>query len=1707
MSRRAISPSSAAELHPLTPVEGDGATIAGYRVLGELGHGHDSVVLRVEKHGVAYALKRLQRGSNATHDIDVPTRFRREASFLARLSHRGLLSVIEVGEHAGEPYLVMELVEGETLEQRLRRGPLGRDEAIALARELADVLVEVHRHGMVHRDLKPANVMLTEAGTVKLVDFGYAGHVAGPGEVDDAVMGTFLYAAPEQTRIVKRPVDGRTDLYALGATLFQCLVGRPPFEGETVSELLRMHAQVVPPRVDALRDDVGPVLAAVVARLLAKDPDDRYPSAAALLADLRAIAELEATHAARGTVDLAAREVGRVADELPFIGRTAALAELRRALGRAAASTTQFVQIEGPVGSGKSRLVGELVADATARGYLVLSSPCQAADSLPLAGLRDALDSHVAAILRAPADEQARMIARVRDAAGELAPILKRLSRNLARVLEASGEVATLDPASERERFYRTVARFLRRLGEAHGALVWAIDDIQWIDGPTAELLAELAGDRSEPGSMLVITTWRSDRDGGEVGAQLRASAHADALERVELAPLGADEHAALVHAYLGRRDVDARVTERLAALSGGNPLATLEYLESMLSAGILSPGAEGWQIDWTAFAAMSMSTDVERLLLDRIAGLPAAIREILDVAAIVGGRFTRGMLAEISGRPEDEVVAAIERGVAAKLLEPDADGRHRFVHERIQATLEHAMAPEVRRDRHHRVAEVLDAERSDAPEWIHALARHYGSGHPERAPRRVFEVMLAAGKQALGDFANATAAQLLGQAGALAEAAAITRAEEIELAEAVGLALARIGRMEEGYAQLRAGLGLARSDLERARFHHLLALGLASEGKNEDAWQHVVAGYRAAGQRASSSVFVQVITTLYYLVVGTLRVKTGLGYGSARGESAERRRILSRLNDVASIVTYMSGRPYALLGVIFRQLHNAHFLGTSSENAKAHAWFGFALALLAMARASRRHCDVALTMAEQVGDRGLVAYVRYLEAIQTSVGGDLVRGEQLSKAAIVEGRKWLGSYEYSQITTELAYEYLYRGLSHEAIALAQAELPAIDRMHSILFQANMRGLLYSQLALVGRVDEAVRVREQWLAHAAALPGVPFCQTYVHANEIQVLLDQEDFGAELEAHIERFLGWAADEYHNRYAWGLIAYVRREQLRRAPVERRAAARKAYVSAIRAFAIMRASTPIHQCHVAVLQASLAREDGALARADALLRKAETLAAKVDSRWAAFEIARERAHLARRGGRADTAVQAARALEIAQAQGWRNRARLIEREFSIAGARPSRSMVLSTRTRAVNHSERFADALLRVGLASGSTLDPQAQAQAVLDEIVALFAAERAFLFRCDEHGALELRAGRDGGRRDVQELGGYSHTVVERVRAEQKPLVLTGTEAGQAIGAESVVAYNLRSIMAAPVIVRERLLGVVYVDSRVAKGLFAEEDLDFFVALANHIGVVLELAQSARLEVRRAALEKELQLTATVQSMFLPKNARSRGPASDIYGVYLPAAMSGGDWWWHDAPGPDRLRVVIGDLTGHGAAPAMLTAAVATCFRGVDAGPEGLRRTIAEVHALLHDTTGSAYAMTLCAIDIDTAARTARCVFAGSPPIFRVRAGARPELVPSGGAPLGVSGLVLEERVLELVDGERLVLFTDGVNELPTTGGRRLGLRRLQALVAETSTLELVAAGDAMASALHSYSANADHERGHAEADDDMTFVLVDVGPRA
>jgi diguanylate cyclase (GGDEF)-like protein len=1450
----------------------DRPDVPGVQLLDELGRGAETVVYRADRDGAAYAVKALVRAGDAQTAAD----FRREAALLACVEHPCLVKVHEVGESAGRSYLIMDLIEGRSLAEALRDGPLDEPAAIALGTALAAALVPAHRAGLVHRDIKPPNVMISSAGRPYLIDFGLAARSGG--RAGDVAVGTFAYSAPEQTGMLHRAVDGRADLYALGVLLYECVTGRTPFVADDPAELVRLHLSATPAPMTELRPDVSPTFAAVVARLLAKDPDDRYQTAHGLSADLADLAGGRLTETTVGATD----RPGRGGD-VELVGRTAEHTALRSRWDRARGGAGGVVLVRGATGAGKSRLVRELTTDVAAAGGLVLHVGCVADSGVPLSAMRGVVDRHIARLTRLPEPARGAAVAELRQIAGETAAVLAAMSPALGAVLDAPD----LPEGDHERQLDEAVAALLVGMARAAGGAVLHLDDAHWCDERSRRVLRRLVPQLPDA-PLLVVATGRDDADCHQEVESFAAGV-AGALDlSLTLRPLAPDATAALVTGQLGSAVAPAELVTRVTARSAGNPMAVLEYVRAVVDAGLLRPYWGQWHLDRAGLESLALPDNVLDLVLRRIDGLGAAAHEVLTVAAAVGLRFTGDLVAAAAGVTEDAVYDVLTEAVGHRLVEAATGGGYRFLHDRIRETLLDVLDPPARRRLHHRIAVQLEHAGGTDTADVYEVARHYLLGDVDADPARVFAAAVAAGSLALRQHAAAEAVSLLTSAAQIAAAAdlPLTGVFHADL----GLAATRVGDHGKALQHLQRALDLEPDPMRRAWLCNLLADAHLLRHDAEQAIEVVRQGLEELGHPMPRDPLRLCVSTIGLMLWGIV-----LGWLPARwcavgADQAPRYRLRVALNGTGGEAATVAQQIPLLIAMNLRTLPLARRLRPGPEYALNQAGLAFLAGATGLHRRFERTMARALTVAGSTGDLRLIARLHYFRTTVRDLLPPLTAdsGKDMRQTLATQGR-WLDFGLHLTIVAVLEQTCLARGHTAEAAELHRHTLAQLPGEDEVL--GHVIGIAGVELAaLSGRPAEAARQLAAVRAFLDSRPAHPVMRTKVAIAAVRLAVEQGELGAAFDDACAEFdaLGvtparaWAID----RMCWVYRAFGRLAQAAALPTAQRAdrlaAAGKA-VSELRSAAkgpVLRAYHDVARCALAQLAGD---HHTALRRLAAQVVRADDL----DLPLLHYEISRIRARAYRDLGRPTDARWHARIAQLlATDHGWLVRARWVRDEFTL-DATPggnvtagTAAMVLhggsgqtdrSLTARGVGSGieQRRLQALQQVGLAAASVLDPVEVARLALDEIVTIFAAERAFLFvRETGEGAAEHELvpyiGRDKTHTDLIDLTGYGSTLVDRVATTGAPLVVAGSEEGAALGSQSTVVHGLRSIMVAPLLLKGRLLGVIYLDSRAAKGVFTPDDVDILVAISNHIATALETARAAQLELGIHAARRERDL---------------------------------------------------------------------------------------------------------------------------------------------------------------------------------------------------------------------------------------------------
>lgn len=757
--------------------------VSGYRFVRELAASGPFQLLRAvrEEDGAPVLLKVPEAASLAA-------RLRHEFELTQPLHVDGVLRALALVEpRVGGPVLVLEGFGESTLAQRLTQGRLEPRAACRIALALARAVGALHATGIVHRDVQPGNVLVGADGeSVKLTGFTLAtrrprAEVAPV--APERLEGTLEYMSPEGTGRTHRSVDSRSDFYSLGVILFELLTGRRPFADTDALGVIHAHVALPPPPPVSLEPGLPRPLSDIALKLLAKSPEDRYQSAYGLVADLqRCLDALEDGGAAVPPFELGAKDVPeRFAVPERLYGREAQQAALRDAFERAASGRSGFVLLTGAAGMGKSALTGTLKRPVSERQALFVRGKYdQLLRDTPYSGLFEAFREVARSLLGEEEEALEASRGRLLEAVGGMGRLVVDAVPRMALVLGEQPPVPELGPAESELRFQLVLRKLVAALATREHPLVMVLDDVQWADSPSLQLLRLLLTDR-DIGHLLIVAACRSEDLGPEHPVEGLARALHDEgtpVQRISLEPLTAEQVSRLVSDVFppAEGQPDAQLGALVLSLTEGNPFFAVQLLRTFYERGLVRFDADGGGFRWDAGAlrGQDFSDGVVALLTSRIRELSPASQALLPWAAALGHTFDLRSLAIVLERTPTQAAEALgevlQAGLVAPVGEPDAEsgGAYQFTHDRVQqAALELTPAAE-RPDVHARIGRLLlkhtPPERLD--EGLADLVSHFHLALPVLADaderHRVAGLDLRAGRSAKSRGAWAPALRLL---------------------------------------------------------------------------------------------------------------------------------------------------------------------------------------------------------------------------------------------------------------------------------------------------------------------------------------------------------------------------------------------------------------------------------------------------------------------------------------------------------------------------------------------------------------------------------------------------------------------------------------------------------------------------------------------------------------------------------------------------------------------------------------------------------------------------------------------------------------------------------------------------------------------------------------------------------------------------------
>ena len=707
-----------------------------YEIVAELGKGGMGVVYLAKDPVLdrRVAVKMLPAGYMSK---DTEDRLRREARLVARMDHPSITPVFDLGTHQGSLFVVMPVLRGETLRHLIDVGRLSLGDVLTIATQVADALDYSHAKGVIHRDIKPENVMVgRERGQLRarVMDFGLARDPLAHRSITQSggIIGTLTYMSPEQ--IQAKPIDHRSDLYSLGAVLYECLSGHAPFSGP-VHQLIVDIARDTPIPLSA-RIEVDPELQALVEQCLSKDPALRPRAGREIVQVLeRCAARMEESQLTRAVAAPDRSAPRRWSSSTPLVGRKAEIKLIERCLTATREGERQMIIFEGDMGMGKSRLLKEAERLAAGRGIRCLRGRVGDRRNAPVfQAFFECLQEYYRT---KESSGRTSGMADFSDLAADLlthVPIFREIDELRVHLNDASP--VALPKAGDSSFVFELLARMVSRISGGH-PLVLLFENLHLGDD-TIEALDYIMN-RLRPTPTLFVGTLRPTEveRGHPVQAFLRGLASDPKVYRMPVGPLSREDLAKLLRDQLAEGEITTELVQHLLDTSEGNPLFALELVKSLRDSDEIHLDASGnWVLDHrVGLSSSNLPTTVKEVVEKQLEGLAPGVLRILQVAAVIGRSFDfEDLEMMLEDHQDSEFENIIDDLVEQSLLAEDRRSRSdrlAFTSGLVRDVLYLQVPRRKRRRLHRRLARWLEKRHHGKIERVQAeLVNHCAEGN-----------------------------------------------------------------------------------------------------------------------------------------------------------------------------------------------------------------------------------------------------------------------------------------------------------------------------------------------------------------------------------------------------------------------------------------------------------------------------------------------------------------------------------------------------------------------------------------------------------------------------------------------------------------------------------------------------------------------------------------------------------------------------------------------------------------------------------------------------------------------------------------------------------------------------------------------------------------------------------------------------------------
>jgi predicted ATPase/serine phosphatase RsbU (regulator of sigma subunit)/tRNA A-37 threonylcarbamoyl transferase component Bud32 len=1735
--------------------------IPGVDVAEEIYRSDRTVVMRGRRRpsGTPVIIKTL---SEEDHDPRDVVRLCHEHEILQALGAPGIVRSLGLERLNGSFALLLEDFGGISLDRHLATHRFDIPSFLSMASQLTDALGAIHNRGIIHKDLNPSNILINVAtDEVKISDFGIASFLEREAQNDTDVHlleGTLPYISPEQTGRMNRSIDYRTDFYSLGATLYEVLLGWPPFQSGDPMELVHSHIarRPIPPR--ELNREIPASVSAIVMKLLSKTAEERYRTARGLKADWdRCAVELKSDGAVSVFEPGAEDFSDRFAIDQRLYGREEETRLLLDAFDRVCEGSPESLFVCGLPGIGKSALLHEVYKPLTnRRGFFLSGKYDEFQRNVPYASFLTAFRDLVRQILAGTDEQLVEWKTKLLEPLGKNGRVMVDLLPELELIIGPQPPVQGLPSTEAQNRIHSVLCAFVRAVARKEHPLVLFLDDLQWADPASLDLMRLLMGE-SRDMHLLFLGAFRFPEDvDGLDRAIVEMERSGCSIHRVVLLPLDADTTNRLIADSLHCSPAESAPLSALVhEKTDGNPFFVNEFLKSLYREKLLwfDPAGHDWKWDPGRILQKDITDNVVTMMTAKIRYLPGEGQRALMTASCIGSTFELSPLAMALGLPEVRTAEQLWGAISEGLILPVGDAykfvggfgsdratymlpahysgvAYRFTHDRVQQAAYSLIPDGGKAALHFAIGSNLlkSAGEPENDRRILDIVNHMNLGAASLAGREEKRTLaalnLVAGRRAKGSGAFEAALRFFMAGKALLATHDWETHYRLvyDLTTELGECEYLTGKFPEAGERFAECHDHARGAMDRARIcHHQVALYVYA-GNPDRGITAGIKGLGLIGVRIAPAPGKMAVLASLLRVKWLLRGRRILELGHLPPMTDEKQRLALRILMAMVHFAYRSSENLSAV-VILKMVDATLTHGTAEESPYAFATYGLVLSTgFGAVDSGCAFGDLAVRVAARNANPYMLG--RCLFVLGSVLHGwrhDLPEGMKIladaHRQSLSSGDLEYASYALIHLTLDAivtgeALDEVYRKAAENLefvrrFKFANPELTFVLARQMVL---SLKGATSGE----GSLDDGEWKEEDYLAllgrsneNVARMYHTVF-RMQVHYlfgqfdDALRTARDSKPFTAALRGQILKV------EYCFYESLTLCQVMPRFP----PRERRKAGR-ALRHNLRKMKRWANGAPGNFQHKYLLaQAEAARCTGRTEEAMRLYDRAIASAAEhhfIQNAALAGELA-ARFHLAAQR----TSVARAYMLDARAGYadwGATGKVAALDRQYPAlisGGVRRPRTESGKTGSRVGETVSGTLDltSVLKASQALSSEIDLDRLMEKMMLIVLENAGAERGVLIMEEGNQLLVRAEGGTDGAVMVQsvplgEYGRLSEAAVHYVARTGEGVLLNDATRESILKSDPYVTSGRpKSLLCLPITNQGKRSGILYLENNLTTDAFTPRRLEVLKLLSSQIAISLENARLHGKEKAYARVQEEIRLAARIQIELLPRSSPAL-PGYEIAGINHPAQVIGGDYYDFIPLGDHRLAICLGDVAGKGLPASLLMANLQATLRGQTLFDATAAECIRRSNKLLWESTGAEKFATVFFGILDRENHRFSYVNAGHEIPFILTGGPEPVRLDKGGVALGVvEEFDFKEGSVTLGPGDTMVIVSDGITESMNSSQEQFGEERLWHLLFGLRGCHAQAVIERVIEAVRSFV-------GEAPQWDDMTVVVVRRAPES